>query len=216
MNAAAATQSPSDQDFRLRLAHMTIGMIAAAALAFSAFLAPAQAETGYAQAFLIAKKATTAPAGATQMCSTFQWACAKTKGATPVTSAQMALVNKINLKINRQVNEVSDARQYGREEHWALPTNRGGDCEDFALLKKRELMKAGIPGQKLLIATVLDSRRQAHAVLVVRAASGDYVLDNLTNKIKHWDSTGYVFLRMQNADAPSQWSAILSVASKSA
>lgn len=216
MNTVAATQSKSDCNARLRLAHLGMGLAVSAAVAFAALVGPAHAETTKSQAFLVAKQATSAPAGASQMCSTFQWACAVSKGAAPVTKAQLTAIKKINSKINRRVNEVSDAKQYGREEYWALPTSRGGDCEDFALLKKRELMKAGIAGQNLLIATVLDNRRRAHAVLVLRTASGDYVLDNLTNKIKHWDSTGYVFLRLQNANAPSQWTAVLSIASKRA
>ncbi|MEM9435064.1 MAG: transglutaminase-like cysteine peptidase [Pseudomonadota bacterium] len=164
-------------------------------------------------AFLKAKTSTTAPMGARNICSKYSWACATTGRASTLTRAQLNMVARLNVKINRQVNEIADSQQYRREEVWALPTFMGGDCEDFALLKKRELVKAGIAPERLLIATVLDRNRQSHAVLVLRTSSGDYILDNLTNKIKKWTDTGYVFLRIQNANAPTQWSAVLAFAS---
>jgi predicted transglutaminase-like cysteine proteinase len=111
--------------------------------------------------------------------------------------------------VNRQVRPITDRRQYRRDEHWALPTSRGGDCEDFALLKKRELIALGVPADKLLIATVLDRKRQPHAVLVLSTLQGDYVLDNLTSRIKPWGQTGYSFLRMQDPRAPERWVAVL-------
>ena len=77
--------------------------------------------------------------------------------------------------------------------------------KDFALLKKRELIRAGIDPSKLLIATVLDRKRNAHAVLVYRSSQGDLVLDNLTNRIKPWSVTRYLFLRMQDPRQPRNW-----------
>jgi len=37
-------------------------------------------------------------------------------------------------------------------------------------------------------------------VLTVRTDKGDYVLDNLTDKVKIWDATGYRFLKRQAID----------------
>jgi len=73
------------------------------------------------------------------------------------------------------------------------------------LLKKRDLIKAGIDPRKLLLATVLDTRKNAHAVLVYRSSQGDLVLDNLTNRIKPWSDTRYLFLRMQDPKQPRKW-----------
>ncbi len=106
-------------------------------------------------------------------------------------------------------SQISDASQYRRDELWALPTRRGGDCEDFALLKKRELIRLGIPAERLLIATVLDRKYRGHAVLVVRTHRGDMVLDNLTNRVMRWERTGYTFMKMQNPARPDTWQAIL-------
>ncbi len=83
-----------------------------------------------------------------------------------------------------------------------------GDCEDYALYKKRELIRLGIPPEQLLIAAVLDKQRRIHAVLVVRTGSQDLVLDNLTSRIVPWNRTGYTFLRLQDPDQPSRWVAV--------
>ena len=64
---------------------------------------------------------------------------------------------------------------------------------------------AGIDPRKLLLATVLDNRKNPHAVLVYRSSQGDLVLDNLTNRIKPWNATRYLFLRMQDPKQPRNW-----------
>lgn len=157
-------------------------------------------------------KPVAAPMGAVGLCEDMFWACASAgeiRVSVQVGGSTLELAKQINSAVNRQFREVSDRRQYRREEHWALPTRRGGDCEDFALLKKRELIKRGVSPNNLLIATVLDRNHQSHAVLVVRTAEGDFVLDNLRRKVLHWSDTGYTYLRMQDPRDPSGWMAVL-------
>ncbi len=168
------------------------------------------ASPAYATDLVISTKAVSAPAGFRGVCDRYAWACDRSSAATVRdASDKLALANKINRAVNRQVREISDQRQYKTREYWALPTRRGGDCEDFALLKKRELQRAGIAPDRLLIATVLDRKRRAHAVLVLRTEAGDYVLDNLTSRIKPWNKTGYSFLRMQDPSVASGWTAVM-------
>ncbi|EEE38918.1 hypothetical protein RKLH11_2764 [Rhodobacteraceae bacterium KLH11] len=156
-------------------------------------------------AFIQSVAASPPPSGAQQLCRQYSWACAH-NSATRLSSAQeMQLVKQINRRVNASTREITDQSQYKTREMWALPTSRGGDCEDFALLKKRDLIRAGIDPRKLLIATVLDTRRNSHAVLVYRSSQGDLVLDNLTNRIKPWNDTRYLFLRMQDPKQPRNW-----------
>ena len=145
------------------------------------------------------------PTGAQQLCRQYSWACATKSSASMSHQREMQIIQRVNRHVNATTRSVTDQSQYRTTERWALPTSRGGDCEDFALLKKRDLIRAGIDPNKLLIATVLDTQRNAHAVLVYRSASGDLVLDNLTNQIKPWTATRYLFLRMQNPRKPSSW-----------
>lgn len=156
-------------------------------------------------AFIYGVAASPPPTGARQLCRQYSWACAQKGSASLSSSQELTLVKQINRRVNASTREVTDQSQYKTRELWALPTSLGGDCEDFALLKKRDLIKAGIDPRKLLIATVLDTRRNAHAVLVYRSSQGDLVLDNLTNRIKPWTATRYLFLRMQDPKQPRNW-----------
>ncbi len=167
-----------------------------------------------ASAFLVGKRATTQPSGAVGMCARYAWACSTTASlqrddGLGFDRKDLMRMRRINSSINRQTRQITDQRQYARAEHWALPTRRGGDCEDFALLKKYRLIRAGVPAERLLIATVLDRKMRGHAVLVVRTHRGDMVLDNLTSRIVGWEKTGYTFMKMQNPKRPGTWDAIL-------
>ncbi len=168
-------------------------------------ISPARAEVS---PYLEGRHPIAVPAGAKKICQTYAWACAASKNSEVVDREGLIIAKRINYKINRKVRQIEDRRQYAQNEVWALPTKRGGDCEDFALLKKRELIRAGIPADRLLIATVLDKRMRGHAVLVVRSHKGDVVLDNMTNRILSWDKTGYLFLKMQNPERPAKWDSI--------
>lgn len=159
--------------------------------------------------FVVSQRAAPAPPAARDLCRTYQWACATSGNRAALTRAQLETVAATNRRINRTVRQITDRAQYGVEDHWALPTARGGDCEDFALLKKLELMRAGIAPERLLIAVVLDRRLVPHAVLVLRTDFGDFVLDNLTTEIKPWTATGYTFLKMQNPQAKHSWVSVL-------
>lgn len=166
---------------------------------------PQSSEAAVGQKFLQSRMNAPAPSAAQNLCQKYTWACRASGDTRKLTQEDITLVRKVNFKVNRQIREVSDSRQYRKNDYWTLPLSARGDCEDFALLKKQKLVAAGIAPERLLIATVLDHNRRGHAVLILRADSGDYVLDNLTNRIKPWQSTRYLFLRMQNPDAPTKW-----------
>lgn len=184
---------------RLRSVAVMIGMLFAGIL-------PAFGGSG---AFLVAQHAISAPDGAAGLCSKYKWACATSSRSSLSQSDLIRLASSINTKVNLQTTAIDDHVQYGREEHWALPTTRGGDCEDFVLLKKKILIKNGVAGKNLLIATVLDRSLNSHAVLILRTQNGDLVLDNLTNDIHLWKDTGYTFLKLQSPEAPGGWHAVL-------
>lgn len=156
-------------------------------------------------------KAAAAPKGFAGVCARYSWAC---KGGAKGQSAQnddamLSRARRVNASVNGSVRSVPDQRQYGKEEYWALPTSGKGDCEDYALMKKHELLKVGVKADRLLLAQVFTGKLEPHMVLVIRLSSGDYVLDNLTSSIRHWKETGYTFVKMQNPADKSAWDAIL-------
>ena len=165
-------------------------------------------DLGQRAGFLPVRAEAAAPGGATGLCSAYDWACAPGNGRA-VGADVVELAVKVNRSANRAIHPVSDQAQYATEEVWTLPTATGGDCEDYVLFKKHELIKAGVNPDRLLIATVLDRKGNSHAVLVLRADAGDLVLDNMTNSVKSWEKTGYTFLQMQNPNQPTSWVATL-------
>ena len=163
-----------------------------------------------ARRMLATKANVSAPAGAVALCTTYDWACARSASARlEFPDNAVELLRRVNAQANRSIRAVSDIAQYSTAERWALPTRRGGDCEDYALYKKQALIAAGFPPERLLLASVLDRKMRSHAVLVVRIGGNDLVLDNLTSRIVSWDKTGYTFLRMQDPKDPKRWVALL-------
>jgi predicted transglutaminase-like cysteine proteinase len=55
---------------------------------------------------------------------------------------------------------------------------------------------------------VRDQNNQGHAILTVKTNRGDFVLDNLTDEIRPWDATGYLFVKRQSQEDPNVWVAI--------
>ena len=180
------------------------------------FLLTIQTVTGSANAGMVQTphltrfQAAKAPNGARDICRRYSWACSNRAGGK-ITSDDdiLAVARKINSRVNRKIRPVSDQRLFGVSERWTLPTSGAGDCEDYALLKLKQLIDAGVPPNRMFLAQVLSPRLRQHVVLVVRTRSGDYVLDNLTSRIKTWRKTGHTFLKMQNASNARKWDAVL-------
>lgn len=159
-------------------------------------------------AHLAPKKSIAAPEGFAGVCGSYGWACARSKTNAVSGPEVLNVADRINRSVNRKTRQISDRAQYRKDEVWALPTARGGDCEDLVLLKKLRLLEAGVPASALLIATVLDLRGGRHAVLVLRTKAGDIVLDSLDNRLRHWVETNYTFLKLQNPSNPKVWDAV--------
>lgn len=203
---------PLSTEFRTVFTRLTssMGRLFAVAVLASGALSAATAADAREGSFLKIVAASPPPSGARQLCRQYNWACSGKAAASMSSQQEMQIIRRVNRQVNATTRTVTDQSQYRTAERWALPTSRGGDCEDFALLKKRDLIRAGVDPSKLLIATVLDKQRNAHAVLVYRSAGGDLILDNLTDQIKPWSATRYLFLRMQNPQKPSGWVGVYS------
>lgn len=112
---------------------------------------------------------------------------------------------EVNLRVNAAVKPMNDFDIYGKDEVWAYPDRGVGDCEDYVLEKRRELMRSGISLSDLLITVVRKPDNDGHAILTVRTDQGDFILDNLTNKVKAWEDTGYRYLKRQSTTHTGRW-----------
>ena len=116
-------------------------------------------------------------------------------------------LTEVNLSVNERIVPMTDEELYGRDEVWTYPTD-AGDCEDFVLEKRKELMAKGFPATDLLITVVRKPDGEGHAVLTVRTTQGDFVLDNLNNDVKLWTDTPYTYLKRQAAFDTGRWVSI--------
>jgi predicted transglutaminase-like cysteine proteinase len=149
-----------------------------------------------------------APAGFVSFCTRFPDQCMASKDAPSVvklSSAQWLQLQEVNQAVNLAIKPMDDERHYGRAEYWNIPTDGYGDCEDYALTKRRDLIAAGFPAQALRIAVVLTWRNESHAILTVVTDHGDYVLDNLTSSIQSWDDAGYQWIERQDPNKAWGW-----------
>jgi predicted transglutaminase-like cysteine proteinase len=123
-----------------------------------------------------------------------------------MTTAREEELEAVNASVNRRIRERSDLQTSGNADYWQLPSTQG-DCEDFAILKKSELLKRGWPASILLL-TVARLGDGGHTVLTVRTSKGDKVLDNRTNAIRDWSNTPYRYFARQSQSAAGKWDRI--------
>lgn len=117
-------------------------------------------------------------------------------------------IARINVSVNSAIKAKPDEDLYGIEEYWTYP-GAAGDCEDFALEKRRQLHeRLGIDYASLLLTVVRKPNGEGHAVLTLHTTDGDFVLDNLNWRILAWRDTPYAFLKRQSAADPGQWNRI--------
>lgn len=116
-----------------------------------------------------------------------------------LTSKTMAKLHRVN----RSVNGAIRARNDRGADTWSIGAS-SGDCEDYALTKRRHLIQLGIPSGALRMAVVRTRRGEGHAVLVVRTTQGDRILDNRTNSIKSWRQTDLQLVSMATSN-PLKW-----------
>ncbi len=117
------------------------------------------------------------------------------------------LVN-VTVKVNAAVKPMSDLDHYGKDEVWAYPDDGYGDCEDYVLEKRRQLYRMGMSLADLLITVVRKPDGEGHAVLTVRTDRGDFILDNLNDKVVRWNATNYTYLKRQADNNTGRWVSI--------
>jgi predicted transglutaminase-like cysteine proteinase len=131
---------------------------------------------------------------------------------TPATPRDVVLSNKawtdlvrINKWVNENVRPMTDMEHWGVVEKWSYPDDGYGDCEDYALLKRRMLVEAGWPREALLMTVVREKNGNGHAVLTVKTDKGEFILDNQEERILLWSETSYRFVKRQSQADPNRW-----------
>jgi predicted transglutaminase-like cysteine proteinase len=87
------------------------------------------------------------------------------------------IASRINSDVNASVSYKTDLENYSTPEFWTLPNTGFGDCEDYALLKRKMLIDAGFDRDKIHLCTCFVDGA-GHCVLLVETDRGNYILDN--------------------------------------
>ena len=183
--------------------------LAALALAAAMLCGAGAAKAGdeaplYAQVFEAAR----APIGWVEFCAANASECATAPSAPRdivLTATALKDLVSVNRYVNGTVKPMTDIEHWGTIEKWSYPDDGYGDCEDYALLKRRLLIRAGWPREALLLTVVRDRRDEGHAVLTVKTDRGDFILDNQVEEVLPWFETGYRFIKRQSQRDPNLW-----------
>lgn len=179
-----------------------------ALMALAAIISPTQALDTAHVAFVQTVGGTTSiPVGHAEFCNSRPDECrayANPVELVPLTEGLWQQLLSVNAGVNQHVVPVTDQDLYQVAEFWTYP-NGYGDCEDYALAKRRELINAGWPASTLLMAVVKQANGEGHAVLMVRTDRGDLVLDNQVGSVDLWSQTPYKFIKRQSQANAGQW-----------
>jgi predicted transglutaminase-like cysteine proteinase len=122
-----------------------------------------------------------------------------------LTPQAMKEIERVGKWVNAHVKPVPDMGHWGVIDKWDYPADGKGDCEDYALFKRKILIEKGFPRQALLMTVVKDEHHEGHAVLTVKTNAGEFVLDNMNDDVKPWTRTGYRFVKRQSQIDPNVW-----------
>jgi predicted transglutaminase-like cysteine proteinase len=150
---------------------------------------------------------TSVPYGWMEFCQRYHNECAASGAAADVNLTEKALheIQQVNAWVNRSIEAISDMDHWGVVDRWDYPMDGKGDCEDYALLKRKMLIERGFPRQALLITVVRDQQNEGHAILTVKTNGGEFILDNLSDDVKPINRIAYRLVKRQSQENPNVW-----------
>lgn len=150
------------------------------------------------------------PMAYTQFCLRYEEECRPRKlfrgGPIKLTAERWNDLREVNEAVNSKIRpERNELGLAG--ETWLINPGRG-DCNDYAVTKRHELVDLGWPARTLLLSEVVTRSGEHHLVLVVRTGNGDLVLDNMSAQIRPWFKTSYRWVRIQQPTDSRLWAEV--------
>jgi predicted transglutaminase-like cysteine proteinase len=121
-----------------------------------------------------------------------------------LTDENSQLLDRVNRDVNAAIAPVKKSYGKNLQEAWTIALFTG-DCNDYAVTKRHELLRSGLPAKALRLAVVKTSSGTDHLVLLVATTKGDLVLDNLTEAILPWQSKDFQWMKIQSASDARFW-----------
>jgi len=148
------------------------------------------------------------PFGHSMFCAQYPRDCDRTRpeniSGVPL-AGRLRRLNLIQQWVNNAI--VPEQADPVRLDAWSI-FPRQGNCNDYAVTKRHILLESGWPAASLLLAEVrLIANGEHHLILIVRDASGDWVLDNLRPFVVRLAVTrnDYIWERVQSIRDPRLW-----------
>ena len=154
------------------------------------------------RSFIPEKQRVMAPFAHVMFCVKAPAECAASNGPQTVelTPERKRQLMSVNRHVNIEITPVNDSG----DDVWSLAP-REGDCEDYAITKRHDLIASGWPSAALRLALVYTAWGEGHLVLVVRTDKGDMVLDNMTGAVRNWRKSGLQWQMIQSSENPRIW-----------
>jgi len=158
--------------------------------------------------FIRFDKPTLPPIAFTRFCLNYAGECKPRQlvfrgGRLKLTAQRLAELEQVNRTVNSSILPLqNNGKDAG--EIWSLGPVFG-DCNDYAVTKRHQLIARGWPARAVLLSEVVTGSGRHHLVTVVRTMSGDLVLDNLSDAILPWFQKPYQWVRMQTPHNPNYW-----------
>jgi predicted transglutaminase-like cysteine proteinase len=127
-------------------------------------------------------------------------------GPLKLTAQRWSELERVNAEVNRSIIPQPNTHGLAAEKWLIAP--KAGECHDYAVTKRHELIALGWPAHDLLLSEVIVPSGEHHLVLLIRTTDGDFVADNLTPDIRSWYKTPYDWVRVQSASNPMIWSKV--------
>jgi predicted transglutaminase-like cysteine proteinase len=127
-------------------------------------------------------------------------------GPTKLTPERWSELSTVNTSVNRGIRPEPNLGGVATERWLIAPS--AGDCNDYAVTKRHELIKRGWAARNLLLAEVVVPSGEHHLVLVIRTTEGDLVADNLNANIRPWTAPRYRWVRVQSPKNPLFWTTV--------
>lgn len=86
------------------------------------------------------------------------------------------IAHQVNAQVNENTTYCTDMAAYARPDFWD-EANGIGDCEDYALAKRKAFRDMGY-GEHCHLALCWTEHGEYHAVLIADTTDGQFVLDN--------------------------------------
>lgn len=146
---------------------------------------------------------TAAPPALEAFCSTWSDQCVSSGvgGVATLDGPRWAELKAVNDRVNRKIRPKSDEPGH---DTWSLGVDEG-DCDDYAVEKRKELTDLGWPTAALSLTVAFTRSGEGHLLLTVRTDRGDFALDNLRRGIVSVDHAGYRWVARQSPIHPRLW-----------